>query len=217
MTIREKVIKIIDIILDERLMYQDDEVLSLPIDRFKSEGIFADEFSKIMEKLTYEGCLISEEDFDICNFDPTYIYYMNYAMVKPNYKKLEEYRRHLEKNNTKLEITDFTTGKNKIYIDKKYFTDIKRIKSNIILIYFAERYAKSIISISIDDFLNWCKIRYPELYLSAKKNSQGINKWFRNGIDQINEKFLKKHGKNNLIITNKETNKFDITKPIEIK
>ena len=39
MTIKEKMIKIIDIILDEKLMYKDSEVLSLPIIRFKEEDL----------------------------------------------------------------------------------------------------------------------------------------------------------------------------------
>ena len=216
MTIKEKMIKIIDIILDEKLMYKDSEVLSLPIIRFKEEGIYADEFSRIMEKLTYEGCLISEEDFDICNFDPTYIYHFNYAMVRPNYEKFTEYNNQLKQSNNKIRLQNLTTGKHKIYIKEKLFTDIKRIKKDIILLYFAERYKKSK-SIKSDDFFKWCNKRYPDIYKSAETNFQGTIKWFNNGINHINEDYKRKQGKKNLITYNKNLGTFDITEKIVIK
>jgi len=217
MTIKETIIKIIDIIFDERAMYKDDEVLSLPIIRFKKENIYVDDFCRIMEKLTYEGCLYSEEDYDICNFDPTYIYSMNYAKVKPNYKRLAEYKKQISKNNKKIKLSDFTVGKHKIYISEKFFTDIKSAKKDIILIYFAERYGKLSRSILIEDFYVWCKKRYPEIYSKAERHSQGITKWFRNGVDDINDHFFKQRGKKQLVILNKANNTYDITEPITIK
>jgi hypothetical protein len=216
MTIKEKIIKIIDIILDEELMYKDNEVLTLPTIRFKQEGIYADEFSKIMEKLTSEGCLISEEDFDICNFDHTYIYEMNHAMVKPNYKKLKEYKSQILKNKKRIVEKDFATGKNKIYINGKFFDNLKKVKKDIILIYFAERYNKSIRCIKVEEFMIWCKKRYPEIYDKSKEHLQGVTKWFRNGIDDINDKY-KREERKKLILFNKENNSYDITEIIEIK
>ena len=74
-------------------------------------------------------------------------------MVSPNYEKLTEYNNQLKQINNKIRLQNLTTGKHKIYIKEKLFTDIKRIKKDIILLYFAERYKKSK-SIKSDDFLN---------------------------------------------------------------
>ncbi|OGF28155.1 hypothetical protein A2303_02015 [Candidatus Falkowbacteria bacterium RIFOXYB2_FULL_47_14] len=217
MTIKEKIIKIIDIILDEELMYKDNEVLSLPVTRFKEEGIYAEEFSKIMEKLTSEGCLVSEEDFDICNFDHTYIFHMNYAMVKPDYKKLKAYKKQIMQNKKRVKLKDYTTGNNKLYINGSFVGNLKRLKKDVILIYFAERYNRSICSVRVEEFMDWCSGRYPEICNKIKDNIQGGAKWFRNGIDDINDKNREALSGDKLIIFNKKNDSFDITKSIEIK
>lgn len=215
MTIKEKLIAVIDIILDEKIAYRDPEVLSLPIIRFKEMGIYADEFSRIMEKLTCEGCLVSEEDFDICNFDPTYVYDMNYAMVKPNYDKLQEYKNQLKEGSKKI-LDNLTAGKHKLYIGKKFYTDVKRIKKDIILLYFAQRYGRSDIMKS-DQFFEWCQKRYPDQYQSAKNSLQGKDKWLSNGIDSVNDDYIKWGGKKKIIVYEKTGKTFHITEPIAIK